>query len=199
MPSSTIVQLGFVVRDLRKAAEEWTRNYGVGPFFYMEHIERDGYRYQGRPSSPDISTALADWNGMQIQLVEQHNDEPSPHLDFLGERGPGLNHVAVIVPDYRAEIDRRTAGGESPISSAGGLAENVFYHPGNWDFPAVEMSNRAASPAVSRMYELVAAAAVDWDGSDPWRPMPPIGKDLAAQPDPDATGSTPSSGVANHD
>lgn len=173
MRGSLIVQLGFVVPDLRAAAAEWTSRYGVGPFFYMLHLPMEGYRYRDSDSRPDVSTALADWNGVQIQLVEQHDDQPSPHRDFLRARGPGLNHIAVRVPDFAAEVSRRKALGDEPVVSVAS-GTNVFYHWGDWTFPALEMSDRDATDYVERLYRVVAEGARDWDGTDPWRPMPPL-------------------------
>src|ERR1017187_10835560 len=41
-------QIAFVVRDLEKALDYWTRTLGVGPFFVMRDVVPDNYRYCGR-------------------------------------------------------------------------------------------------------------------------------------------------------
>lgn len=176
MVDSKIVQLGFVVTDLYAAAMEWTRRFGIGPWFYWEHLGDRGYRFRGQPGAPDVSTAMADWNGLQIQLVQQHDDSPSPHTEWLAAHGgaPGLNHIAVAVPDFEAERERRRREGDLPVSEAGTPVNNVFHHWGDWNLPALEMSERAAPSKVEKLYEVVAGAARDWDGTDPWRPMPPL-------------------------
>jgi hypothetical protein len=173
---SKIVQLGFVVTDLYGAAMSWTRRFGIGPWFYWEHLARGDYRFRGKDSAADISTAMADWNGMQIQLVQQHDDSPSPHIEWLVAHGgaPGLNHIAVAVPDFEAEVLRRTAAGETALSEAGNPVNNVFYHDGDWNLPAVEFSERRPPSIVPKLYQVVAEAARNWDGTDPWRPMPPL-------------------------
>lgn len=176
MVDSRIVQLGFVVTDLYGAAMEWTRTFGIGPWFYWEHLAGRDYRFRGEVVAPDISTAMADWNGIQIQLVQQHDDSPSPHTEWFAAHGgaPGLNHLAVAVPDFEAEIARRAAAGEMPLSEAGTPVNNVFYHGGDWNLPAIELSERRPPSIVRRLYDVVADAAKDWDGTDPWRPMPPL-------------------------
>lgn len=176
MVDPRIVQLGFVVTDLRAAAMEWTRRFGIGPWFYWEHLGNRNYRFRGEQVEPDLSTAMADWNGIQIQLVQQHDDVPSPHSEWLAAHGgaPGLNHIAVAVPDFAAEVARRSRAGETALSEAGDPVNNVFYHSGDWNLPAIEMSERRTPSTVERLYEVVAEAARDWDGSDPWRPMPPL-------------------------
>lgn len=184
MVDSRIVQLGFVVTDLRSAAMEWTRRFGVGPWFYWEHLDNPDYRYAGDHSRPDVSTAMADWNGIQIQLVQQHNDAPSPHRDFLETHGgtPGLNHIAVTVPDFDAERARRQDAGDAALTEAGDPVNNVFHHWGDWNLPAIEMSERKPPSRVDRLYRVVADAARGWDGTDPWRPMPPLDEDETEEP-----------------
>jgi methylmalonyl-CoA/ethylmalonyl-CoA epimerase len=155
---------------------EWTRRFGVGPWFYWEHLGHRTYRFRGGEHAPDISTAMADWNGVQIQLVQQHDGAPSPHSEWLDAHGgaPGLNHIAVAVPDFPAEVARRAAAGETPVSEAGDPVNNVFYHWGDWNLPALELSERQGGSMVEQLYSVVAEAATNWDGSDPWRPMPPL-------------------------
>lgn len=176
MVDSQIVQLGFIVTDLEAAAMEWTRRFGIGPWFYWEHLSGRDYRFRGAEGAPDISTAMADWNGMQIQLVQQHDDAPSPHTEWLAAHAgaPGLNHIAVAVPDFSAELATRADAGDEPISEAGEPVNNVFYHWGDWNLPAIEMSERRPPSSVAALYATVAAAARNWDGTDPWRPMPPL-------------------------
>lgn len=176
MVDSKIVQLGFVVTDLYEAAMAWTRRFGIGPWFYWEHLAGRKYRFRGEVGEPDVSTAMADWNGIQIQLVQQHDDSPSPHTEWLAAHGgtPGLNHFALAVPDFEAEVARRYALGEKPLSEAGDPVDNVFYHDGDWNLPAIELSERRPPAPVEELYRVVAEAAAGWDGVDPWRPMPPL-------------------------
>jgi len=37
--------------------------------FYWEHLGGRDYRFRGEDGAPDTSTAMADWNGLQIRLV----------------------------------------------------------------------------------------------------------------------------------
>ena len=132
--------------------------------------------FEARTPLPDISIALADWSGIQIQLVQQHDDSPSPHTEWLAAHGgaPGLDHIAVAVPDFEAEVARREAAGEKALSQAGSPVSNVFYHDGDWNLPAIEISERRSPAVVESLYRVVAEAANGWDGTDPWRPMPPL-------------------------
>ena len=52
-------QIAFVVRDLEKALDYWTRTLGVGPFFVMRDVVPDNYRYRGRPVPPPRPSSMS--------------------------------------------------------------------------------------------------------------------------------------------
>jgi len=54
-----IRQNGYVIRDIDAALKHWTTVLGVGPFFYLEHVKVDNFRYRGQPSNAEFSVALA--------------------------------------------------------------------------------------------------------------------------------------------
>ena len=66
----------------------------------------ESFRYRGELSDVDVSIAMANSGDMQIELIEQHNDAPSPYLDFLNQRGPGLQHVSVWSENFDTDMQR---------------------------------------------------------------------------------------------
>ncbi len=54
-----IRQLGYVVPDIEAAMDYWTRELGVGPFFYNPRVPIENYRYRGKSFQPHNSVALA--------------------------------------------------------------------------------------------------------------------------------------------
>jgi len=168
-----IRQNGYVVRDIEAAMKHWTQVLGIGPFFYMPHLEAETFVYRGKPSGVDMSIALANSGDLQIELIQQHNDEPSLYKDFLDAGREGLQHVSSWVADIQPEIDRLTAAGHV-IAQEGTLAGGIRFvyfdteqHPGT----VFEMSNLAGELAA--LPQMVADAARDWDGSDPFFPRLP--------------------------
>jgi catechol 2,3-dioxygenase-like lactoylglutathione lyase family enzyme len=164
-----IRQNGYVVRDIEAAMKHWTQVLGIGPFFYMPHLEAETFVYRGKPSGVDMSIALANSGDLQIELIQQHNDEPSLYKDFLDAGREGLQHVSSWVADIQPEIDRLTAAGHV-IAQEGTLAGGIRFvyfdteqHPGT----VFEMSNLAG--ALAALPQMVADAARNWDGSDPIR------------------------------
>ena len=73
----TVTQNGYVVRDIEAEMNHWVEVLGVGPWFYMESIPVEDFRYKGEPSPLDFSVALANSGDLQIELIQQNNDAPS--------------------------------------------------------------------------------------------------------------------------
>jgi catechol 2,3-dioxygenase-like lactoylglutathione lyase family enzyme len=98
-------QIAFVVRDLEKALDYWTRTLGVGPFFMMRDVTPDNYRYRGRPAPPPrISLALGFSGEFQMEIIQQLDDNPSAYRDYLAAGHEGFQHVSSWMT--RAEYDR---------------------------------------------------------------------------------------------
>lgn len=165
-----IRQNGYVVRDIEAAMRHWVDVLGVGPFFYMPHVAVTSFEYRGTPALPDISIALANSGDLQIELIQQHDRTPTLYREFLDAGREGLQHVSSWVADIGPVIERLTAAGHT-IAQRGtmqdGAIEFVYFdtelHPGT----VFEVSNLAGELAY--IPEMVAAAARDWDGSDPVR------------------------------
>ena len=170
-----IRQMGFVVRDLERAVQYWTQTLGVGPFFVQRHVTSEEYRYRGQPSrSPTLSLALSHSGDVQIELIQQHDDRPSPYRDFLAAGREGLQHVSAwLSPDEydRAMHRLRTSGASiAHEGSIPGIGMRFAYwatdtEPGGLMYEIAEVMQ----PHIYPVMEMVAQAAREWDGTDPVR------------------------------
>ena len=166
-----IRQNGYVVRDIEAAMNHWITFHGVGPWFYVERVQTDYFRYKGADSPLEMSIALANSGDFQIELIQQRNDAPSMYKDFLDAGHEGLQHLAFWSTDYQAMYDRALARGmvvghEGSIGGAKGrfaYFDNFGQHPG----AVVEISDISGSKG--KLFEHIRRAAVDWDGNDPIR------------------------------
>src|ERR1700691_4138731 len=70
-----IAQIGYVVRDIDAAMDNWIE-HGVGPWFYVDRVQTDYFRYRGADSAMEMSVALANSGDIQIELIQQRNDAP---------------------------------------------------------------------------------------------------------------------------
>ena len=106
-----IVQVAYVVTDLRAAAERLIATTGAGPFFLREHIAIRECTYRGAPATLDHSNVLGQCGPVMIELVLQHGEGPTAFRDMYGPDEEGLHHMATFVPDLDAEIARLEAMG----------------------------------------------------------------------------------------
>ncbi|MEI9989652.1 MAG: VOC family protein [Rhizomicrobium sp.] len=165
-------QNGYVVRDIEAAMRHWTEVLGVGPFYYIERVAMDWFRYRGAPSAPQVSIALANSGALQIELIQQRNDAPSMYRDFLEAGREGLQHMSYWTTDYQAALDRFTGlgyriGQEGQIGGPKGrfVYFDTEAHPGT----VIEVSDISGGKGV--FFERIRKAAETWDGSRPVRPV----------------------------
>jgi catechol 2,3-dioxygenase-like lactoylglutathione lyase family enzyme len=170
-------QLGFVVRDLDRALEYWTKTLGVGPFFTIHKVTPEKWRYRGQPSpAPCVSIALANPGDVQIEIIQQHDDQPTAWRDFLASGREGFHHVSswLTRAEYDAAVARMLAAGTVVISEGvvPGSGERFAYlatdsGPGGLVFEIAD-----AMEACYPLTQMVAEAARGWDGRDPIRAVP---------------------------
>jgi hypothetical protein len=107
-----IRQLGYVVpaAQLQQAIADWVRVRGVGPWYVVEHPPVADFSHRGVPGTLDFTFALAQAGSMQIELIVQHNDQPSTYLEFLAATGGvgGLHHYAYWPDDIEAAFAEAT-------------------------------------------------------------------------------------------
>lgn len=105
-----IRQLGHVVADLDASLEEWRCRKGVGPWTIMRNVCLNTV-YRGAPSRLLIDIALAYRGDVQIELIQQRNDAPSPYRARIEAQRYGLHHVAFLCADIGADLRRAEALG----------------------------------------------------------------------------------------
>jgi hypothetical protein len=168
-------QVGYVVDDLDAAIRHWTTALGVGPFFAIDDQPIRAFEHRGRPSAPRLSVALSYSGPVQIELIQPRDDAPSMWREFLDSGGQGVHHVAFWSSRYDDDLaGLRDAGWEvvqHGRSGSGGPDERFCYLQAAGAGAVVELSESGGPKA--RIYDLVARAAGDWDGSNPVRSLDP--------------------------
>ncbi|CAJ1584811.1 VOC family protein [[Mycobacterium] wendilense] len=166
-------QNGLVVANLDEAVQRWVDKLGAGPFFVVRHLPLDYFTYRGRASSPDISVALGNLGDLQIELIEQHNDEPSPYRHFLTETGPGLHHISAWTATYDNDLARLRDRGREPDCEGkiAGLSRFAYFESDATDGSAFEVSDLGTEHQFGAFHDLIREASIGWDGSDPVRSL----------------------------
>lgn len=163
-----IRQIGYVVRDLDTAINDWLA-MGVGPWFVMrgltQHVE-----YRGEPCSVTLSLAWANSGDMQLELINQTDDTPSIYTEFLAAHGEGFNQLCWWTDDFDATMAAVSAAGW-PVVWSGGEDQGQRYAYVQPPTGAAIAELTARTDALVGMAALVRDAAANWDGTDPVRAL----------------------------
>ena len=170
-PLYTVRQLAYVVRDLDAALDYWTGMLKVGPFFRMDHAPLTDQRFYGKPSNVDISIALGNSGDLQIELIQQHNDEPSVYKEFLDAGRVGVHHFGLMPVDYAATCAQYVANGHrAAFQCTLGGAERTYFDTGASVGHYIELWDNHS--VFKDLFLMVEDAAKGWDGRDPVRSFP---------------------------
>jgi methylmalonyl-CoA/ethylmalonyl-CoA epimerase len=163
-----VKQWGFVVRDLDAAMQCWVEQLGVGPWWGYRNVRLNS-RFQGIESEVLLDVALSYQNGVQIELIQQRDDSPSPYRAFYATpHAQMLHQVAYMVPDLDVALLEAKAAGLTELGMLSNGDSRYYY----LDSPALTglvVELMQADPAFLADYERCAAEAARWDGSNPYR------------------------------
>jgi hypothetical protein len=101
-----IFQQAYLVNDLEKACEQWSRLFHAGPFVIAPHHRTESFVYRGTNQEADVSYAFGYLGEMMIQLIEQHDETPSIYREMYGSGHEGFHHIGVLVSDFPRERQR---------------------------------------------------------------------------------------------
>jgi hypothetical protein len=162
-----IAQIGYVVRDIQTSMDNWVR-HGVGPWFYIERVPMDYFRYHDTESDLHMSVALANSGATQIELIQQRNDNPSMYKDFLDAGHYGAQHIAYWTNDYDALYDKAIGEGYT-VGQEGSISGGRFaYLQTEWE-PGTTIEISDVSGPKGQMFAYIRDVAANWDGSEPIR------------------------------
>lgn len=101
-----IFQEAYYVRSVDESALRWARDFDAGPFFMVRRQGTDFFSYRGTSIEAEVSYAFGYLGDMMIQLIEQHDDQPSIYRDMYKDGEEGFHHIGYLVSDFAAERDR---------------------------------------------------------------------------------------------
>jgi methylmalonyl-CoA/ethylmalonyl-CoA epimerase len=96
--TTTVVQVGIVVRDIEARARAWADLLGVPvpEIEITETLDRAHTEYNGRPSVARARLAFLNLGQVDLELIEPIG-EPSTWKDQLDGHGDSLHHIAFRV------------------------------------------------------------------------------------------------------
>lgn len=170
-PSNGIMQMAYIVKDIRQAIQDWTGKLNVGPWFLLDHFTGDHPVYRGRESKADVAIAMSFAGHMNVELIQPNDAHPSVYKECIDTQGYGFHHWGVASADVDADIKRYEAMGMDLAFRAGvPTGGDVAYMDTHGRMPGfIELiaTNELMERAFSRFY----GAALSWDGTEPIRPF----------------------------
>jgi Glyoxalase/Bleomycin resistance protein/Dioxygenase superfamily len=164
LPGASIIQMAWLVNSLEEAASRFSKTMGGGPFKAFRHIQIQDGMHRGRPATFDFSLALMQAGDVQMELVQQHDNNPSVYRDIYAQGQEGFHHVAVIVPDVVKEAERYKALGFE-IGSSGKFGDVDFVYVDTSPATGFMVEVLPDTPGIRALFGSVRKAAANWDGS----------------------------------
>ncbi len=168
-----ITQLGYIVKDMDESIEYFTKTLGIGPFFLLKDVRFDDFRYLGEASeAPLLTIALGNSDDMQIELIQQHDDNPSIYKDTIDAGNEGFQHLSTwCTTAEMAPIKARlkdkgyTVIQEGSYKAMGGLF--VYYDTGSGPGRTIMEIANMNEPTLAGLGAAIREAAANWDGVTP--------------------------------
>ncbi|HLZ99452.1 MAG TPA: VOC family protein [Steroidobacteraceae bacterium] len=168
-PDDGIIQMSYVVPDIRAAMDLWVDKLKVGPWFLLDHFTGTRPKYRGRDSKADVSLAMSFAGHMNIELIQPNDGEPSVYREWIDKRGHGFHHWGRATTNFDRDVAHYQAQGHDLAFLAGvPSGGNVAYMDTTAQLPGyVELIELGAGfeTVFSKFYR----ASIGWDGADPVR------------------------------
>jgi hypothetical protein len=170
-PANGVMQMAYIVKDIRQAIDDWITRLNVGPWFLLDHFTGLQPVYRRRPSTADVAIAMSFAGHMNIELIQPNDSEASVYKEVLESRGYGFHHWGVASADIDADIRRYEGMGMELAFRAGvPTGGDVAYMDTHGAMPGfVELIS--TNPVMERVFGGFYGATLSWDGSQPIRPF----------------------------
>jgi len=119
-------QIGIVVRNASKAAEFYSKAFGIGPWFRPKLSNEQHYIKGERPIAPDLDFAIAYAGKIQYEIIEHKGGDSTIYHEHLKKNGEGLHHLGFYVNDFDKRLSAYKERGvgvlQSGVLASGGNA-----------------------------------------------------------------------------
>lgn len=168
-PDDGVIQMAYVVEDIRSAMRKWVTELNVGPWFLLDSFTGVDPLYRGKPSEASITLAMSFAGHMMVELIQEHTPAPSVYREMIETRGYGFHHWGLATNDFEKSVEQYQSSGYELAFLAGvPTGGRVAYMDTSRDLPGmVELIELGAAfdDVFGRFYR----ATIEWDGKDPVR------------------------------
>lgn len=105
LSSTTICQVGIIVKNIEESAKKYAALLGVDvpKIGLTDPAEKSHIKYKGGDTKAQAKLAFFDTGTCRLELIEPIGS-PSTWGDFLEKHGEGVHHLAFHVPDLDKDI-----------------------------------------------------------------------------------------------
>lgn len=166
-----VMQMAYVVEDIRKSIDWWIKDAQTGPWFLLDHFWAADQVYRGAPSRADVSIAMAFAGNICIELIQPLDDHPSVYKEIIDHRGYGFHHIGLSVADVDAALPGYEARGyaqafRAAVPTGGAVA---YLDDGRNEPGFLELI--PATLGMDETFTKFWRASLDWNGRDSIRPF----------------------------
>jgi hypothetical protein len=161
----SILQFAYTVDDIENGMRRYTELLRIGPWFLIGPFVPAKGLYRGAVTKMEISLAVAFAGEVMVELIEQHDAEPSVYQETLNARGAhGFHHWAIGARDFDATVDQYKSNGyREAFSDISPRGVRIVYLDTSADLPGMlEIIEMTAD--VEEQYKRMYDAARTWDG-----------------------------------
>jgi Glyoxalase/Bleomycin resistance protein/Dioxygenase superfamily len=166
---NAIIQIAYTVADIEQGMRRYGELLGVGPWFLIGPFVPPKGCYRAAPTKAHFSIALAYSGELMIELIAQHDNEPSVFQETLKARGAhGFHHWAVGAGDFeKTAALYRARGYEEAFTDTAPepLGCRVIYFDTGRDLPGM-LEVIEINAATEGAFHSIQKAAREWNGKD---------------------------------
>lgn len=162
-----IFQVGYLTNDIQTSMQSWLKQTGTGPFTWYRNVSLDATSNE-KKSVVTMDVAIAFRGDIQIELIQQTNDAPSPYRVFFEQGRVGLHHLAFISRDIDADIAKaREQGFEITCTINAVTGRYAYFHDPATPENIFELL--AVDARLEKFWQQSLQEAKCWNGADPIR------------------------------
>jgi catechol 2,3-dioxygenase-like lactoylglutathione lyase family enzyme len=117
------VQIGIVVRDVKRSTELLSSIFGLGPFQFIEWPNRPDaeYWFHGQQESIKIRQAFVQAGSLELELIQPLEGSRNAYREFLDTKGEGIHHVLFETADMDQAVDEFARKGVRVLQNGTGI------------------------------------------------------------------------------
>ncbi len=160
----TIDQVAYLTDDIESAINAWMSQAGIGPWVLYKGLNFPAF-YKGEPTQVLMDVGLSYRGDTQIELIQQHNDAPSPYLAFFQQKNLGMHHVGYTTDNIDAVTELASSRGYEIIFNGGDETMGRYAYVTHPQLPGVFQEFLEMNEMLQAVWSDLKEKANRWDGT----------------------------------